>query len=75
MPPFAMQSAAPVRSSFISNKSKNAFGLMPEAQTVKKPMGCVEGSQPFDLQSAAGDMRGGEEQLKVASYINLRPQK
>jgi len=42
-------------------------------QTVKKPLGCVEGPQPFDFESAAGDMCGGEEQKDFASYINLRP--
>ncbi len=42
-------------------------------QTVKKPLGCVEGPQPFDFESAAGDMCAGEEQKDFASYINLRP--
>ena len=49
---------------------------MQRVQIVKKTQGCVEGSQPFDFQSAAGDMRGGEGRIlppPVAETGRKRP--
>jgi hypothetical protein len=42
-------------------------------QTVEKTLGCIEGPQPFDFNSAGGGVYVAEEQQNVASYINLRP--